>query len=93
MLQGGVVACQTAHYYNSAHGRDDKLAYRLIVYSLFFINLLHSAMCCHTSYYWTVSSWGNPAALVQMPWTFYVEPSVVGIVTFITQSFCELIHQ
>ncbi|ORY73604.1 hypothetical protein BCR35DRAFT_326072 [Leucosporidium creatinivorum] len=84
---GGVVACQTVTYYLSEHGKNDKLAYRFIVYGLFFIDLFHSAMCCHTIYVWSITSWGNPAGLVHMPWTFYVEPSIVGIVTIICQSF------
>jgi hypothetical protein len=83
------VACQTATYFSSETAKNDKLAYRLIVWSLFFLDLLQSAMCCHTLYTWTVSFWGNPAGLVKMPWTFYVEPSVVGAVTLICQAFCK----
>lgn len=86
-LQGGITSAQTATYYFSQHAKSDPLICAVLVYSLFVIDLFHSALCCYSCYWYMVTHWGDPAALGTMPWTFYVEPSIIGVVSLACQSF------
>ncbi|SCV74792.1 BQ2448_7821 [Microbotryum intermedium] len=83
---GGVTTTQCFTYHLRFH-RTDCLVYKVAVYFLFVLDTAHSAFCCMTIYWWTVTHYANPVVLFTSPWTFTVDPAMTAIATIICQTF------
>ncbi|GAA5927270.1 hypothetical protein JCM3775_002500 [Rhodotorula graminis] len=82
----GVTLTQTVLYFSNFY-RVDHLALILMTIALKTIGMAHTAICCHTVYTWTVSEYGNFAALALAPVQFAWGPFLTGLAAFIVQCF------
>ncbi|GAA5894825.1 hypothetical protein JCM8208_006080 [Rhodotorula glutinis] len=82
----GVTFTQTLTYFANFY-RVDHLALILMTVALKTIGMAHTAICCHTVYTWTVSEYGNFAALALAPVPFAWGPFLTGLAAIIVQCF------
>lgn len=81
----GIVATQCFSYYTTF--QDDRRLYFWLVTGLLVLDVLHTAISCRTIYFFGVTRWGDPTALVHSPWSFSIEPSFTGIAASVVQGF------
>ncbi|GAA5839663.1 hypothetical protein JCM9279_005133 [Rhodotorula babjevae] len=82
----GVTFTQTVTYFSNFY-RVDHLVLIMMTIGLKTIGMAHTAGCCHTVYTWTVSEYGNFAALALAPVPFAWGPFLTGLAAFIVQCF------
>ncbi|ORY58017.1 hypothetical protein BCR35DRAFT_309562 [Leucosporidium creatinivorum] len=81
----GITATQAWYYFQNFP--NDKRVYWWLVMGLLVLDWAHSAISCYTIYDWQVSHFGDPAHLLNAPWSFGVDPVMVGIAAFVCQGF------
>ncbi|ORY73602.1 hypothetical protein BCR35DRAFT_333614 [Leucosporidium creatinivorum] len=82
----GVVASLGLSYFLDQY-RTDRLAHRLLVYTMLAVDLFHTATSSATVYHFCVSEWGVPTAHIYCPWTFWIEVVTTGFATTLCQTF------
>ncbi|KAK4054027.1 hypothetical protein OIO90_003672 [Microbotryomycetes sp. JL221] len=87
LFLGGITTLQAIAYFNTPQAQNDKLTIKALVSSLLVLDTFHSACCCHTVYYYAVTNFANPQALIGAPWTFGVDPCLVGTIASACQVF------
>ncbi|KAJ6626601.1 hypothetical protein B0H10DRAFT_1997836 [Mycena sp. CBHHK59/15] len=65
----------------------EKIAIKALVYSIFILDLLQTALSSHFAYGMLVTNWGNPAILPNPPWTNAAIPVITGLVSAPVQFF------
>ncbi|KAJ3478214.1 hypothetical protein NLI96_g9915 [Meripilus lineatus] len=75
----GVACAQTWTYL----GRypQDKTFYKLLVSALWILECVHQVFIGHSTYYYTITNWGNARALLQAPqWSLIVQVTLGAVV-------------
>ncbi|GAA5842207.1 hypothetical protein JCM3766R1_005065 [Sporobolomyces carnicolor] len=81
----GITSTQAYNYFTLFP--NDKRIYWWLVVFLCMLDWAHSAVSMYTVYDWTVVNFANPAHLVKSPWSFAVDPAMVGIAAAVCQFF------
>jgi len=63
----GITCNQVYRYF---HKYSDPLIIKLTVASLLVFELLHSAFSMHAVYFYVITNWGNPFALLESVWIY-----------------------
>ncbi|GAA5874973.1 hypothetical protein JCM16303_004965 [Sporobolomyces ruberrimus] len=82
----GVTSSQAFQYYQNFEGKDRRL-YKYLVLGLFILDLVHTGISISTIWNWCVENYGNVENLVVSPWSFAIDPFLVGAIAFTCQSF------
>lgn len=80
---------QTIHYYTIFP--DDSLFLKLMVLSVWLLDMLSLAMISHAIYTFVILDFMDPLALMNVPWSIGAEPAVSATIVFIVHLF--LIHR
>ncbi|GAA5901551.1 DUF6534 domain-containing protein [Sporobolomyces salmoneus] len=90
---GTVVACflsgvttVQAFYYMENFPKDRAL-YKYLVLGLFVLDMTHTAICIVTIWDWCVANYGDVEHLLVSPWSFAVDPVIVGVIAATCQTF------
>ncbi|KAJ7485530.1 hypothetical protein FB451DRAFT_59231 [Mycena latifolia] len=78
-----IVQC---YYYNQNFPQDIKVI-RVLVYTIFFLELVQTATTTHQAWWYLVTNWNQPSALLQFPWSFMTVPVMAGIIAAVVQLF------
>ncbi|GAA6010642.1 hypothetical protein JCM11491_003007 [Sporobolomyces phaffii] len=81
----GITSAQAFQY--SQNFPNDRRLYKSLVVGLFVLDMLHSAVAIVTIWNWCVENYGDVSNLVIAPWSFGVDPALVGIISFACQIF------
>ncbi|KAI0749952.1 hypothetical protein C8Q80DRAFT_656152 [Daedaleopsis nitida] len=66
---------------------SDTVVMKLLVILVMLLETVHVIVTVHTSYYYLVSSYLNPVALMHGVWSLNILPLVSGVLMFISQLF------
>ncbi|TBU53298.1 hypothetical protein BD310DRAFT_981196 [Dichomitus squalens] len=83
----GVTCIQTFQYYRSAKSKEDSLFIKALVPSLWFLDSVHQALVMHVSYFYLITNYANPAALLQAVWSIPSTIIVTGVIAFLADGF------
>ncbi|GAA5952567.1 hypothetical protein JCM3765_002208 [Sporobolomyces pararoseus] len=81
----GLTSSQSFQYYQNFP--TDRKLYKYLVGGLWILDLTHTAVSIYTIWDWCVANYGNVEHLLVSPWSFGIDPAMVGLVSFICQSF------
>ncbi|GAA5976164.1 hypothetical protein JCM5350_000335 [Sporobolomyces pararoseus] len=81
----GLTSSQSFQYYQNFP--IDRKLYKYLVGGLWILDLTHTAVSIYTIWDWCVANYGNVEHLLVSPWSFGIDPAMVGLVSFICQSF------
>ncbi|GAA5907188.1 DUF6534 domain-containing protein [Sporobolomyces salmoneus] len=81
----GITSAQCFQYYQNFP--KDRLLYKNLVAGLFVLDTAHTAVSIYTIWDWCVANYGDVQHLLVSPWSFAVDPIMVGIVAFTCQGF------
>ncbi|GAA5967485.1 hypothetical protein JCM3765_004684 [Sporobolomyces pararoseus] len=84
-LLTGITASQSFQYYQNFP--NDRRLYKWLVFGLFLLDMSHTAVSINTLWDWFVENYGNVAHLAVSPWSFAIDPAMVGVVAFTCQAF------
>ncbi|TBU39975.1 hypothetical protein BD309DRAFT_378812 [Dichomitus squalens] len=65
----GVTCIGTFQYYRSAKSREDSWFIKTLVPMLWFLDSLHQALVMHIAYFYLVTNYANPMALLEAVWS------------------------
>ncbi|KAJ7923106.1 hypothetical protein B0H13DRAFT_2316784 [Mycena leptocephala] len=82
----GSLTIQLYDYYNTSR-RSDRKAIQILVYGVFVVELLQTALITHTCWVILISSWGELSGLVNTPWSSATTPVITGFVSSAVQCF------
>ncbi|KAJ6571246.1 hypothetical protein B0H19DRAFT_1346460 [Mycena capillaripes] len=74
-------------YAYSRNFPKDKLYIKILVYTVFTLDVLQSAFTSHTAWWYMIQNWGNASALQSVPWTAAVIPIACGLISAPVQIF------
>ncbi|KAJ7248992.1 hypothetical protein C8J57DRAFT_1522053 [Mycena rebaudengoi] len=81
----GTLVMQLYTYYQNFP--NDRLAIRVLVYSLFALDVAQTAMATHHGWWFIVTIWGNPHVFDFIIWSAAMIPFMCGLVAGIVQIF------
>ncbi|TFK90194.1 hypothetical protein K466DRAFT_638889 [Polyporus arcularius HHB13444] len=81
----GVLLVQCCFYLQNFP--TDQRWIRVLVASIFVLELVQTATTTHQAWWYTVTNWNNPAALLTFPWSAMTVPIMAGIIAAIVQMF------
>ncbi|KAH9848470.1 hypothetical protein C2E23DRAFT_889120 [Lenzites betulinus] len=85
MLMYGLTIYQSYKYFRLF--RDDAFVLKLIVVSTLLLETFHIILCMHVCYYYLVTSYFNPLALLDGVWSIRILPLATGLVVLVSESF------
>lgn len=68
------------------HNPDDLLNTNLIVCTLIILELVQTATSTHQAWWYGVTNWNNPSALLEFPWSAMTLPTMSGISEFVNHT-------
>ncbi|KAJ7272925.1 hypothetical protein C8J57DRAFT_262325 [Mycena rebaudengoi] len=81
----GILAAQV-YFFHITFPRERRLI-KAIVYILFALDLLQTALSSHFAFELLVSFWGDPTIFLQQPWSSATIPVMAGFISVIVQLF------
>jgi len=81
----GIASLQTYHYFNNFS--NDRLPLRIFVAGLWVVDTFHSICIVHAVYFYAVSNYMNPTALVNGVWSIDVSTVISTLVACACQMF------
>lgn len=81
----GIVTLQVVLY--SRFYTDDPPKFKVLVGSIWLLDILHTAMIAATNWDIFITNWGNNAILDHISWTLATTISITALMTFIVQCF------
>jgi len=81
----GLTTLQTYLYY--CNYTKDRAAFKWLVASVWLLDFIHTVFISHTTYYFLVQQYGNPASLLAGEWSLIMEIVVTIGVTLLVQGF------
>ncbi|KAJ6565085.1 hypothetical protein B0H10DRAFT_2114031 [Mycena sp. CBHHK59/15] len=81
----GVLSMQLYTYWRNYP--KDRVLIKLLVYTLFVLNLAQTAFASHEAWWYLIEHWGNTASLQLAPWTAVMAPIFCGLVSAPVQIF------
>ncbi|GAA5875198.1 hypothetical protein JCM16303_005042 [Sporobolomyces ruberrimus] len=81
----GMTSAQVFQY--SQNFPNDRKMYKALVYGLFVVDAAHTSVSIFTIWDWCVTHFGDVEHLLVSPWSFGVDPAMVGLVAFTCQAF------
>ncbi|KAI0749098.1 hypothetical protein C8Q74DRAFT_1374202 [Fomes fomentarius] len=82
----GTTASMVMYYYCNNHTRDPTYI-KLLVGAVWVTDTAHQALISHTVYWYLVTTYGDPTALLKMTSTIIIEVLFQGFTTLFVQSF------
>ncbi|KAJ3512183.1 hypothetical protein NLJ89_g3670 [Agrocybe chaxingu] len=79
----GIATVQAYIYYSNFP--DDKVRLKVLVAVVWILELAHCISICHSLYFFTISSYGDPRALIKPPSTLYLTIIFSGFIVPIVQ--------
>ncbi|KWU44529.1 hypothetical protein RHOSPDRAFT_33857 [Rhodotorula sp. JG-1b] len=83
----GITLYNGVIFWLNAQKQKEPWFYRLFVAVVLIIDLLSSAFCIHTIYFWCVKNFMRPAIVAHAPWSFAVEPALTGLMAAVVHIF------
>ncbi|KAI0045641.1 hypothetical protein FA95DRAFT_1607555 [Auriscalpium vulgare] len=83
----GVTCIQTFHYYRSNKGRSDRWMLKAIVAALLILDSTHQALILHVVYYYIVTNYGDPFALLNNLWSIATSILISALIASLVQSY------
>ncbi|GAA5992252.1 hypothetical protein JCM10908_001840 [Rhodotorula pacifica] len=83
----GITLYNALVFWLNANKQKEPWFYRFAVTLVMVIDLMHSAFCINTIYYWCVDNFMNPAVIAFSPWSFTAEPILTGVMAAIVHLF------
>ncbi|KAI0753483.1 hypothetical protein C8Q80DRAFT_1152428 [Daedaleopsis nitida] len=74
-------------YYYSQNFPSDRAGIRALVYGLFILELVQTITTTHQAWWYTITNWNNPMALLSFPWSAMTVPTMAGIIADVAQIF------
>ncbi|RPD57313.1 hypothetical protein L226DRAFT_159496 [Lentinus tigrinus ALCF2SS1-7] len=81
----GVLLVQCCFYLQNFP--TDQRWIRILVATIFVLELVQTATTTHQAWWYTVTNWNNPSALLTFPWSAMTVPIMAGIIAAIVQIF------
>lgn len=81
----GVVTTQTIYFYQSYP--DDKPSLKLMVFIIWFLDLLHTMMVFATDWIWLIEHFNDSAFIKKIPWSLGVTVVLTATITLMVHSF------
>ncbi|CAA7270107.1 unnamed protein product [Cyclocybe aegerita] len=81
----GIATVQAYIYYSNFP--EDKVKLKILVAVVWILELAHCISICHSLYFFTISSYGDPRALIKPPSTLYLTIIFSGFIVPIVQAF------
>ncbi|KAJ7499464.1 hypothetical protein FB451DRAFT_1205528 [Mycena latifolia] len=81
----GTLVMQLHTYYQTFP--TDRVILRILVYGLFLVDVAQTAILTHHGWFFTITTWGNPANFDVLPWTASMLPVLCGFVSATVQIF------
>ncbi|KAL1949755.1 hypothetical protein VTO73DRAFT_8636 [Trametes versicolor] len=85
LIMYGLTLHQTYRYYRLFPG--DTLVLRAIVVSTLILETVHIVLCMHVCYYYLVTEYFNPLALLDGVWSIRILPVSTAVVILLSESF------
>ncbi|KAJ7109551.1 hypothetical protein C8R43DRAFT_962555 [Mycena crocata] len=82
----GCIVIQVYDYHNTSR-TTDRLGIKVLVYTVFVIEILHTALITHSCWVMLVEGWGNNASLIVTPWSSSTTPILNGSAGTAVQCF------
>ncbi|KAI0075592.1 hypothetical protein K474DRAFT_1371215 [Panus rudis PR-1116 ss-1] len=79
----GITCTQTFVYYQ--RNSSDRLAWKLVVFTLWILDTLDVALNGHILYYYLVANFANPLALASPVWSLLIHVTVTGVSNFLVR--------
>ncbi|KAM5544667.1 hypothetical protein V8D89_001565 [Ganoderma adspersum] len=83
----GVTCIQTFHYFRSQQAKADAWYLRNIVGALLFLDTAHQAIIIQALYYYVITNYANPFALLKASWSIPTEVIINAVIAFMVESF------
>ncbi|GAA5964512.1 hypothetical protein JCM8115_003904 [Rhodotorula mucilaginosa] len=83
----GITLYNGVIFWLNAQKQKEPWLYRLFVAVVLVIDLLSSAFCIRTIYFWCVKNFMRPAVVAHAPWSFAVEPALTGLMAAVVHIF------
>ncbi|KAF8326565.1 uncharacterized protein EI90DRAFT_3069705 [Cantharellus anzutake] len=80
------VLCMQVYVYYVSFPKDSRWI-KILVYTLFFIDTLQTALTTHNAWHFLAKGWGDPEALIKPGWSWIAVPLISGIVSCTVQMF------
>ncbi|KII84926.1 hypothetical protein PLICRDRAFT_45769 [Plicaturopsis crispa FD-325 SS-3] len=88
VLNWGLLGTLTVQVYiYSTASTKDRLAFKILVYGVYILDLVQTVLAAHASWALLVAGWGNPLVLVFSPWSVATIPIMSGIISAIVQLY------
>jgi len=81
----GMLTLQLYYYYDQF--QKDHWSLKLLVFSVWGLDLIHLVLVSHGLYHYTVTNWGNLAALPVSTWQLDSHVAVTGLTSFLCQAY------
>jgi len=81
----GMLTLQLYYYFDQFN--NDHWSVKMLVLSVWSLDLIHLILVMHGLYHYTVTNWGNFAALPVSTWQLDSHVAVTGIVSFLCQGY------
>lgn len=85
LLLTGVTVVQVWNYMRNFP--QDSLQTKLMVFGIFVLDAFHSVLLMHTTYFYTIESFGNYKALLNLTWSLSLSIQIAGIIAFVVQGY------
>ncbi|EIM81689.1 uncharacterized protein STEHIDRAFT_125199 [Stereum hirsutum FP-91666 SS1] len=82
----GITLGQTVTYYRRFRKKDRPFI-RWLVFVLWVADTLHLALCTHTIYWYLVSNYLRPSALLETEWSINLQTDCNGFIGFLVECF------
>ncbi|KAJ6627488.1 hypothetical protein B0H10DRAFT_389486 [Mycena sp. CBHHK59/15] len=81
------VSCVQIWYYFNRYGSTDSWYIKFLVCLVFVFDSTHQALISHTVYWYVITNYSHPEALVNLVWSILLEVLFNGFIGLIVQSF------
>ncbi|KAI1783894.1 hypothetical protein LXA43DRAFT_1102026 [Ganoderma leucocontextum] len=83
----GVTCIQTFHYFRSQQSKTDAWYLRNVVALLLLLDTAHQAIIIQALYYYVITNYSNPFALLKSSWSIPTEVIINAVIAFVVESF------